>query len=218
MKLVPVASSPSKKTPSHSSSNASNNSGSGSNHSYSVAPPQHDTIYVPAARNFWRLAGTTGLQSGSFFSGSSFSLVQIGGRWYYLSGTGVNEKQSNHGLEKFLLESGSNVITGVQAAQTAAAIFFTPETGGGSDALDVLAIGAENGAKDAIKSEIEKIAEEDGAAEVAEEDVSLEVNNAIDSVSDNTVNHIMQGHHDWSKVVEEPIIKWKDKRKSLMLG
>lgn len=119
---------------------------------------------------------------------------------------GVNEKKSNHGLEKFLLEAGSDVITGVQAAQTIAAIVFTPETGGGSDALDVVAIGAENGAKDAIKSEIEKMAEEDGAAEVAESTAGsygIDIDNL--NWSKTVQNHLDRPYQDSKLLINEII-------------
>ena len=166
--------------------------------------PQHQKVHKPAARNFWSRNGTTFLQPDFIKQPPLFSLSMFGGKFYPYHAAGINEKQSDHGLEKFFLQAGIDVLTGVQAAQTVAAILATPETLGASDVADAGAIIAENVGKDALKSDLEKIAEEKGAAEVAEEDAALEVNNAIDSVNDNTVNHIMQEHHDWSKVVEEP--------------
>lgn len=104
---------------------------------------------------------------------------------------GLTDKEWNH----FLNQAGIYGIQGLMVAQNVAAIFFTPETVGGSDALDA-ALDAEE------VSTLTKL-EQGGETEVAEVDVDSEINDAINDISENKQNHIMQAKHDWDKVTDD---------------
>ena len=177
------------------------NASPSSGYSNYPSAPQHQKVYKPAARNFWSRNGTTFLLSGSFKEPPLFSLSMFGGKFYPYHAYGINEKQSNHGLEKFFLQAGIDVLTGVQAAQTVAAIITTPETLGASDALDAGAIIAENGVKDALKSDLEKIAEEKGAAEISQASDGAVIN-ATENISTTTRVGRWMSQDEYDKMVE----------------
>ncbi|WP_461221065.1 hypothetical protein [Lactococcus cremoris] len=111
------------------------------------------------------------MSAGYLFPLNRFNIgwLSNGGVWNFNNGVNVNErpqgltdKEWNH----FLNQAGIYGIQGLMVAQNVAAIFFTPETVGGSDALDAALDAEEVATLTKLEQEGEPEASDAGAESV----------------------------------------------------